>query len=720
MATIVLGAVGALVGGPIGAVIGTAAGQAIDASLFAPKPRQGPRLGELAVQTSSYGSAIPKLFGTLRVAGTVIWSTDLIERRSSSGGGKGRPKTVGHSYSASFAVALSGRPIQNVRRIWADGKLLRGAAGDFKTPTQFRLYHGGEDQPADPLIGAAEGVGGSPAYRGIAYAMFEDFELADYGNRIPSLTFEVEADAGPVAIGAIAEALAGDAVAAGVTPTVGGYAASGDSVRAAIETLSDIVPLSLIDDGERLVITMAAGSAIATAQAELGAGETPTEFVRRPAGSTAGEVTITYYEPARDYQMGLQRASRGAPAQRTDRRALPAAIGADAAKAFAEHRLAALWAGRNGGGVGLGWRRAGIRPGALLWIEGEPGVWRVERWTLQRMVVELQIVQVAGTPPVVASDPGRPMAEPDVRHGPTTVLLLDLPLYRDDVPERPQLFAAAAGIKAGWRRAQLLASYDGGASWGEAGATAAPAILGTTLGMLPASGSALFDDVASIEVELLNDAMWLEGRSDAALAGGANLALVGSELIQFGRIEAIAPQRFRLSRLLRGRMGTEWAAVGHVAGEPFLLVESDALALIEPPPGRRGGEVRLLAIGRDDGDGIAASLTLLGEALHPPAPVHLTSERQVNGDIALGWVRRSRRGWTWLSGSDTPLAEEREAYRVEIAGTGFVRAVEVGSSQHLYTAAEQAADEVSGPLEVRVTQLGTHGASRPIVMTIEI
>ena len=88
MATIVLGAVGALVGGPMGAVIGTAAGQAIDASLFAPKPRQGPRLGELAVQTSSYGSAIPKLFGTLRVAGTVIWSTDLIERRSSSGGGK--------------------------------------------------------------------------------------------------------------------------------------------------------------------------------------------------------------------------------------------------------------------------------------------------------------------------------------------------------------------------------------------------------------------------------------------------------------------------------------------------------------------------------------------------------------------------------------------------------------------------------------------------------
>ena len=81
------------------------------AQLFAPKPRQGPRLGDLAVQTSTYGSRIPKLFGTMRVAGTVIWATDLIEERSNSGGGKGQPKTVNYSYSANFAVALSARPI---------------------------------------------------------------------------------------------------------------------------------------------------------------------------------------------------------------------------------------------------------------------------------------------------------------------------------------------------------------------------------------------------------------------------------------------------------------------------------------------------------------------------------------------------------------------------------------------------------------------------------
>jgi uncharacterized membrane protein len=55
MATIILTAVGGAVGGPIGAAIGAVAGQAIDARLFAPRARQGPRLSDLAVQTSSYG-----------------------------------------------------------------------------------------------------------------------------------------------------------------------------------------------------------------------------------------------------------------------------------------------------------------------------------------------------------------------------------------------------------------------------------------------------------------------------------------------------------------------------------------------------------------------------------------------------------------------------------------------------------------------------------------
>jgi hypothetical protein len=218
MATLILTAVGTAIGGPVGAAVGAILGQQIDGTLFAPKRRHGPRLGDLAVQTSSYGTQIPKIFGRMRVAGTVIWSTDLKEERSNSGGGKGQPRTVNYSYSASFAVALSSRPISGVRRIWADGKLLRGEAGDFKSRTGFRFYPGSEGQSVDPLIASVEGAGLAPAHRGIAYAVFQDFQLADYGNRIPSLTFEIEADAQAVTVGRIAEELSSGAIAAGERP----------------------------------------------------------------------------------------------------------------------------------------------------------------------------------------------------------------------------------------------------------------------------------------------------------------------------------------------------------------------------------------------------------------------------------------------------------------------------------------------------------------------
>ena len=128
MATLVLGAFGTLVGGPLGGAIGATLGRSLDAGIIGSSRREGPRLKELAVSTSSYGSAIPALYGRVRVPGTIIWASDLSERRESSGGGKGRPATTRYAYSVSLAVALSSRPIDGVGRIWADGNLLRGAA----------------------------------------------------------------------------------------------------------------------------------------------------------------------------------------------------------------------------------------------------------------------------------------------------------------------------------------------------------------------------------------------------------------------------------------------------------------------------------------------------------------------------------------------------------------------------------------------------------------
>ena len=716
MTTLILTAVGTAVGGPIGGAVGAIVGQAADQAIFAPKARHGPRLGDLAVQTSSYGTIIPKIFGTMRVAGTVIWATDLREQRTSSSAGKGRPRSVAYSYSANFAVALSGRRIAAIRRIWADGKLLRGAAGDFKSATDFRIYVGDEDQPADPLIASVEGVTEAPAFRGIAYAVFEDFQLEDYGNRIPSLSFEVEAGSGDVAVGAIAEELSGGAVSCDETLAVTGYAATGDSVRSVIQTLAEMMSLELTDQNGGLVLSGRPGEPVILDDTYR---LSPVEMMRRAAIAIPGEVSIAYYDPARDYQTGLQRATRGAPSVASDRRALPAVLSADLAKSLAERRLAWFWAERSRARLASTWACFNARPGSTLTLPETHGQWKVRRWTLGPMSIALELSRRApAMAPAVSAAPGRSLPESDIVHGPTLLRLLDLPPLGDD--ERPALTIVASGSMPGWRRAPLLASFDGGESWRESGATGAPAVLGHSRSILPDASSLLFDDQAVLEVELAHDGMWLHAASDSALVDGANLAIVGSELIQFGRAEPTGPCRFRLTRLLRGRRGTEWAATGHVPDEAFTLIEGETVKALEIPAHAIGSEIQIVAAGIGDGsEGVSASLTIGDEGRRAPSPVHLKAIAGEGGAILIGWVRRSRQGWTWRSGSDTPLVEEQERYRITIARGDALRTVDTSQPSYVYSPAEQAEDGDAMPFVISVVQLGTHGPSRPATLDMQ-
>ena len=84
-------------------------------------------------------------------------------------------------------MALCEGPILGIGRIWADGQEI--APSDLN----IRLYTGSEEQLPDPLIDAVEGAGNAPAYRGIAYVVIEDLELAAYGNRVPQLSFRSDA-----------------------------------------------------------------------------------------------------------------------------------------------------------------------------------------------------------------------------------------------------------------------------------------------------------------------------------------------------------------------------------------------------------------------------------------------------------------------------------------------------------------------------------------------
>lgn len=97
MATLLLTAVGTVFGGPLGGAIGALIGRQVDTAIIGGRKVEGPRLKDLTVQTSSYGSALPLHFGRMRAAGSVIWSTELIEHRETASGGKGRPSVTSYT-----------------------------------------------------------------------------------------------------------------------------------------------------------------------------------------------------------------------------------------------------------------------------------------------------------------------------------------------------------------------------------------------------------------------------------------------------------------------------------------------------------------------------------------------------------------------------------------------------------------------------------------------
>lgn len=198
MATVVLqvagAAIGGAVGGPVGAVvgraIGAAAGYVIDRELFGPGDRaiEGPRLDKAQYLSSEEGSPVPRIYGRVRLSGQIIWATRFEEvQETETQGGKGGPKThvTSYSYFGNFAVGLCEAQAGYMRRIWADGKLL-----DQNNLT-IRFRDGRNNQMPDSLIEAKQGAGNAPAYRGLAYVVFEHLPLEPFGNRIPQISVEI-------------------------------------------------------------------------------------------------------------------------------------------------------------------------------------------------------------------------------------------------------------------------------------------------------------------------------------------------------------------------------------------------------------------------------------------------------------------------------------------------------------------------------------------------
>jgi hypothetical protein len=723
MATLVLSAVGTAIAGPFGGALGGLIGNRIDHAVSGSGKREGPRLKELGISTSSYGTPIPRHHGRVRTPGTILWSTDLVERKEKSGGGKGKPSITSYSYSVSFAVALASRPIVSVGRVWADGTLLRGAAGDLKAGGSFRLYRGYGDQPLDPLIASAAPA--CPAFRGLAYCVFEALELADFGNRIPALTFEVVADDAPVTLAALLEPasqpLAIDRPLAGLE----GFSNEGGALSQILASIDQLYPIACDAGNESLSLgaadripetpTLLPEPAAADDDGESFAAATG-EFRRRQADASEIPDALRYYDPARDYQPGMQRADGRARPGRSQVIEFPGVLQAADARSLTNAAAArAGWARES-----MAWRTAEldptVAPGTVVLLPGRDGYWLVDGWEWRERGVELSLRRLPrGSARQPAADSGSSLNAADVEPTATELRAYELPWDGTGSPDTRLAYAAVSSAGSGWRGAALYVQQ--GAALLPIGASGRTrSAIGTTASALPPGTGLLLDRAASVDIELASADFLLDSRSVAELAGGANMALVGGEVLQFLRAERLGGADWRLTGLLRGRGGTEGtASLGTPAGTAFVLLDDapvplDAAAL--------GETTTIAAIGLADPEPVYADLANAGLSRIPLSPVHGAVRDTGDGAISCTWTRRSRGSWAWLDGVEVPLNEQAEAYVVGVGPADAPALRWETSSPHLEIDAASWASirtaHAGQPLWVR--QVGTFALSPPLLL----
>lgn len=668
MATLVLSALGTAVGGPLGGAAGAMLGRQVDGSLAGPATRQGARLQDLTATTSAYGQPVARHFGRVRTAGTIIWATDLVEQSETTGGGKGRPATTGYSYAASLAVALASRPIVGLGRVWADGQLLRGAAGDLKVGGALRVYHGHGDQKADPLIAADIGPG-CPAFRGLAYCVFEGLELVSFGNRIPALTFELIADESDVALVDLVAPIEAQAGAGQLVPGLAGWSDTGGGLAGQLAEIEAFYPLSyragerleIVGDVQTAELVLPEAAVIDNAAEEDGllvTGQSRRAAAAPPAG-------IRYYDPARDYQIGTQLGQGAAPGSHVllD---FAGVLRADDARLLAS-RLAQRTSARI---VSATWRSAeldtAIVPGTVVRMPDRAGQWLVESWELDAHGVALELSQVpAALTRDVAADAGVALPQPDLVGGATILAAVELPPSAVNGFAR-QVHAAVTSDSAGWTGAALYGAQDGNLV--PAGHAQRPrSTVGRLVTALAPSPALLLERGAEIEVAIPAD-LPLGSVAADALAGGANRALIGDEVVQFVEAERVDSGHWRLRGLLRGRGGTERAAsAGHDAGSVFVLLDDTLVPVdmnrLTPVP-----DMQLAAIGLLDDEPVMAGLANAQGSIKPLCPVHLRRWNLADGGYAFSWTRRIAGAWDW---PDMPAGNTPQLYQI---GVGAVAA----------------------------------------------
>ncbi|MEQ7154799.1 baseplate multidomain protein megatron [Brevundimonas aurifodinae] len=478
--------------------------------------------------------------------------------------------------------------------------------------------------------------------------------------------------------------------------TVAGYVIDRPMrTRDAVEPLLAAFDMTAAERGGRVALVGAEPVTGALASDDLALGETG-DGVRRERSLEARPqaARVRFIEDGRDYQTGsvvvrsaVETDGGGADLD------LPAVCGP---------ALATALAGRTVGGTDQD--RLTVIPGPLealrievgdrVEVEGEPGIWRVERVALdeepQASLVREEPIR-AGEEPT----PGAPSAGDGVTGAPYVVVLDLPPLPGAEEDSRPLVAVAVEP----WRPMAIHLGETAEVLT-ERGVIATPATVGRLSAPLGAGPVGRWDEVNRVTLELEGGAP-VSASADAVLSGANRLAIetgAGWEIVSFRTATLMPSGDWRLSGLLRGQQGTEKANEAGAGIGARMVVLDETVTRFELGAGERGLP-RIARVGPKGtvpgGVGFAEQAVRI-DAVHgrPWSPSGL--DAQVVGEgLAIAWSPRALIGgdrWDLEPAMSDPLR-----FRLRVLDGGVERRViEVEGASAIYATAQMAEDFPDG------------------------
>lgn len=701
MATMVLSAAGAAIGGPVGGAIGSFLGRQVDRS-FGKGSR--PRISDLRAPSAQFGDPIPSIIGRMRVGGVVLWTSEPVATATVSKSGTGTGSSV------SFAYGLSTGRIDEVGRVWADGRLIRDAEGSQAVSFELRLHTGDEDQLSDPLIASIMGEDRAPAFRGIAYLVFENFDLSSFGNRLPLITVEVTEREGGVS----SDSIVGSAISIASSSEadghdLAGFASLGDDQADALAPLVEAFGTTFAYSDARW--TLQRSSAHHVVDDDLWVLQSPEQVSTTLAARSQvpSRVSIRFFDPDIDFAAS-ERSARLPGAERLKRIELPAALSRDRAKALAFRRLTEAASSSVERWLELPLSYITICLGDKVSCAARANEhFRVSSKQVKNGVLRLALRAESSAVAPIATDLDGVTGLMRLSRQPLSTVMIEVPSV--DFNQQPEVAILVSGGHEPFQPLPLIINDQG--SQHQLQSAAVPAVVGKLTKPLHNGNRHVLDMINAIAVTF-EQGPALTSCTESALLSGANLLSVGEEFIQFATARPVGGASYILSDLIRGRFDS--CVRTHDSGSPVLLLHASALSSVRLPIDRIGSKLCATAYGPDLATA-DTDLTLSGLNARPWAPDHVDTV-EVEEGLQLSWIRRCKQGAPWLDEVEAPVGASQEAYAVKLSGqTGQVVEFTTATSSALVDAAT-ATRVGARPWKLEIRQLGDFAAGNPRILFI--